>query len=648
MVASKMNIPEKMTVRLLMTSIFACLLWLCGFLYFSHERTAMEKMHLANQTSGLNMIYNCVVNAQEIGMQAYFDSFVMQPQVLEILHHAREENEAEQAVQRVRLYRCLLPAYELLRERGVRQFHFHTVDNRSFLRFHAPHLSGDSLVASRPSVVMANREQKVVQGFETGRILAGYRSVFPIVYEGEALGTVEISQPFEKFRRMMEKVGEGTEFLISYDASLLLPKLFDEQKKMYTASLFSPDWLVEDVHQDLPDSPPDLSPKAREVYAGLSQLPAFIWALAEKQPQSLAIGTKQGFYQVTLLPIVDPEGLSSMLLLALSSAPELDEILQNFRLHLLAFTGLVVLISFMLLLFLRNNHAISAKQGDFQLIANTISDGLYVMNEQGVITFVNESAARLLGYSRTALLGQVAHNCFHQHQDDEGSLLHCPLCNVFRSNTRFQGEEVFYHQDGTTFVAEVASEPLLEKDRGISAVTIFRDISERKQMEEQLHELCNTDPLTKAFNRRYFLEVLETEVQRSRRYATPFALVMGDVDHFKRVNDVFGHQAGDQILKEVVAAIQARIRSSDVFARWGGEEFVLLLSSTSLESAVPLVESIRENIRSLDHGEVGTVTISFGVTTIRDGDVVDTVLNRSDKLLYEAKAAGRNCVRFSG
>jgi len=108
MVASKMNIPEKMTVRLLMTSIFACLLWLCGFLYFSHERTAMEKMHLANQTSGLNMIYNCVVNAQEIGMQAYFDSFVMQPQVLEILHHAREGNEAEQAVQRVKLYRCLL------------------------------------------------------------------------------------------------------------------------------------------------------------------------------------------------------------------------------------------------------------------------------------------------------------------------------------------------------------------------------------------------------------------------------------------------------------------------------------------------------------------------------------------------------------
>ena len=642
-----MNVSKKMTIRLLMSSIFACLFWLCGFLYFSHERTAMEKMHLANQASAVSRIYNCVVNTQEIGMQGYFDSFVMQPKVLEILRLARDGSEAEQAVQRTRLYRYLSPVYEQLRERGVRQFQFYTPDNRSFIRFHAPHLSGDSVVARRPSVVMANREQKVVQGFETGRILAGYRSVFPIVYEGETLGTVEISQPFETFRRMMEKAGEGAEFLISYDASLLLPKLFDEQKKMYTPSLFSKDWLVEDMHHDLADSSPDPSPLARQVYAGLPQLPAFTRALAERQPQSLAIGTQNGFYQLTLLPIADVEGLPAALVLALSAAPELDEILRNFRLHLLAFTGLIVLVCIVLLLVLRNNLAMSAKQADFQLIANTISDGLYVMNEQGVITFVNESAARLLGYSRSALLGQVAHDCFHQHKDGTSSLLHCPLCNVFRSNTRFKGEEVFYRQDGTSFVAEVASEPLLEKDRGVSAVTIFRDISERKQLEEQMHELCNTDPLTKAFNRRYFLEVLETEVQRSKRYGVPFALVMGDVDHFKRVNDVFGHQAGDQVLKEVVAAIQTRIRSSDVFARWGGEEFVLLLSSTSLESAVPLVESIRENIRLLDFGEVGTITISFGVTTIRDGDIVDTLLNRSDKLLYEAKAAGRNCVRFS-
>ncbi len=643
--AFKFNFFERLPGRYLAICFFSFLLWLCGFVYLCHDRDIMEKAHLANQTTVLGMIYQCVVNSQQIGMQAYYDSYVMQPQVLDILRKAMEGDEAEQAIQRVRLYRYLFPAYEKLRDRNVHQFHFHTPDNRSFLRFHAPHLSGDSLVASRPSVVKANRDQKIIQGFETGRVLAGYRSVFPIRYEGEALGTVEISQPFEAFRRLMEKVGNGNEFLIAYNGSLLLPKLFDEQKKMYEPSLFSRDWLVEDVKQNRPDSLPVLSAFAQKVYTGIAALPAFVQALAQKQPRALAVATSNGFYQMTLLPLIDPEGLPSVLLLALSAAPELDEIYHTSRLHLLIFTGMVVSGCLVLLLFMHNRMAVVAKQRDFQLMANTISDGLYVMNEQGVITFVNESAARILGYTRKDLLGRVAHDVFHQQGNCKTPLSECSLCNVFRYNTRFKGEEIFCRKDGTSFVAEVASEPLFEHGKEISAVTIFRDISERKQMEEQLHELCNTDPLTKAFNRRYFLEVLETEVQRSRRYGMPFALVMGDVDRFKRVNDLFGHQAGDRVLQEVVAAIQERIRSSDTFARWGGEEFVLLLANTSLENAVPLVENIRENIRLLNFGEVGTVTISFGVTIFRDGDTIDTLLSRADKLLYEAKAAGRNCVR---
>jgi len=255
--------------------------------------------------------------------------------------------------------------------------------------------------------------------------------------------------------------------------------------------------------------------------------------------------------------------------------------------------------------------------------------------------------------ARPGFWGMPAWNCrgrwpmtfFMGMETAEPPLSDCSLCNVFRYNSHFNGEEVFCRQDGTTFVAEVAGEPLFEQGRGISAVIIFRDITERKRMEEQLHELCNTDPLTKAFNRRYFLEVLENEVQRSKRYGTPFALVMGDVDRFKRVNDDFGHQAGDRVLQGVVAAIQERIRSSDIFARWGGEEFVLLLANTTIESAVPLVENIRANIRALNIGEVGTVTISFGVTVFRESDTIDTLLSRADKLLYDAKAAGRDCVR---
>lgn len=639
---------EHLSLRLPFVVFFAALFWLGGFFYLRHERGALEGVYLANQTSTLNMTWQCVVNSQQIGMQAYFDSYVMQPGVLEILHRVQStEDEGELAIQRALLYRHLYPAYEQLRQREVRQFHFHTPDLRSFLRFHAPHLSGDSLAAGRPSVVMAHQERKVVQGFETGRVLAGYRSVFPIIDGGEVLGSVEFGQPFETFRCLLEKVGKASEFLLVYDAALLLPKLFDEQKRMYEPSLFSRDWLVEDAGRRLADSPPVLSESARKIYSELAASPAFIGALASKQPQSLAISGPGGFHRVSMLPIVDPEGLPAVLLFALSAAPELDEIHRNHRFYLLVFSAMIVFGVFVVFLFLRNRDAIVAKKRDFQLVANAISDGLYVMDEQGGITFVNDSAARLLGYSRAELLGMAAHDLFHVNENGKAPLSDCSLCNVFRYNTRFRGEEVFCRQDGSSFVAEVASEPLLEHGKGVSAVTIFRDITERKRMEEQLHDLCNTDPLTRAFNRRYFLEVLDNEVQRSRRYQTPFALVMGDVDRFKRINDVFGHQAGDRALQGVVAAIQDRIRASDVFARWGGEEFVLLLAGTSLDNAVPLVETIRANIRALNIEEVGTVTISFGVTVFRADDTIDTLLSRVDSLLYAAKAAGRNCVKAS-
>jgi len=164
-------------------------------------------------------------------------------------------------------------------------------------------------------------------------------------------------------------------------------------------------------------------------------------------------------------------------------------------------------------------------------------------------------------------------------------------------------------------------------------------------MEEQLVQLSNTDPLTGAFNRRYFHQVIDAELKRSQRYSTPFVLVMCDIDYFKKINDVFGHEAGDKVLIQLVAYLRERIRSTDVLARWGGEEFMMLLPDTTLTDAVPVVETIRESVENLDFGEIGVVTVSFGVTANRDEDKVDALLNRADTLLYAAKAAGRNCVQ---
>ena len=174
------------------------------------------------------------------------------------------------------------------------------------------------------------------------------------------------------------------------------------------------------------------------------------------------------------------------------------------------------------------------------------------------------------------------------------------------------------------------------------------DVTKYKKMEEELYTLAITDPLTQAYNRRYFMQVLEQEIERAKRSKQVFSLIMIDLDHFKKVNDRFGHAAGDLVLKSLVNLIRKRIRKTDTLARWGGEEFILLLPDTPEEKAVELAEELRNKLSSLDIAGVGRVTASFGVTGLCEDDTADSIVIRVDRMLYEAKSQGRNCVRPSG
>ncbi|WP_252228318.1 diguanylate cyclase [Caldicoprobacter algeriensis] len=189
--------------------------------------------------------------------------------------------------------------------------------------------------------------------------------------------------------------------------------------------------------------------------------------------------------------------------------------------------------------------------------------------------------------------------------------------------------------------------PLLNKEGMVKgAQIIMDDITEKKEMERQLYEMSITDPLTGAYNFRYFNKRLEDEILRARRYGERFALIMFDVDYFKSFNDTFGHQTGDLVLKAAVDMVKGRIRKTDVLARWGGEEFIILLPNTKLEDAVKLAEELRQRLMQLKIGEVDSVTASFGVVEYQEGDTLDSIVKRVDDMMYKAKNEGRNCVRY--
>ena len=170
-----------------------------------------------------------------------------------------------------------------------------------------------------------------------------------------------------------------------------------------------------------------------------------------------------------------------------------------------------------------------------------------------------------------------------------------------------------------------------------------------KHSNERLRELSNTDPLTTLFNRRCLMDVLERELQRSERTGSPLSLVMADIDHFKRINDNHGHQQGDEVLKKVAELLRRHLRQYDCAARFGGEEFALVLPESNLVQAVQAAERIREAATHLRFPEPIhdlKITISFGVATFPRACIktVDDLIREADAALYEAKGDGRNRV----
>ncbi|HYN77718.1 MAG TPA: diguanylate cyclase, partial [Lamprocystis sp. (in: g-proteobacteria)] len=190
--------------------------------------------------------------------------------------------------------------------------------------------------------------------------------------------------------------------------------------------------------------------------------------------------------------------------------------------------------------------------------------------------------------------------------------------------------------------------PILQGDRTLLAGYTI-DITERRHLQDKLRQQATTDDLTGITNRRHFLDLAQIETRRALRHAHPLSLALLDIDHFKQINDVHGHAAGDQALLELTRICRGNMREIDVFARFGGDEFVALLPETGRAEARAVMDRVRLALAARQPVDLGgspvAITISVGVASLaRDGDSLDALLMRADQALYQAKNAGRNQV----
>lgn len=170
-----------------------------------------------------------------------------------------------------------------------------------------------------------------------------------------------------------------------------------------------------------------------------------------------------------------------------------------------------------------------------------------------------------------------------------------------------------------------------------------------QKLEEKVQEvelIASKDALTDTYNRRMFEQFIEIEIKRAQRYSQPMCVILADIDLFKSVNDLYGHSVGDRVLQNVAHTLKSHIRESDILARWGGEEFALILPNTTTDVALQLGERLRNQIETLTSEQNIKVTCSFGITQFAEEDSGDSIFSRMDQALYLAKDSSRNTIRL--
>ncbi len=290
----------------------------------------------------------------------------------------------------------------------------------------------------------------------------------------------------------------------------------------------------------------------------------------------------------------------------------------------------------------------------FQALVENTNDVIMVLDATPLtaggpkIVYVNPAFEKLMGYRADEVIGENPK--FLQGPATEDKTRY-QIRQAMRDNKSIRTQILNYAKDGNELWLDINFVPLFD-DNGALAyyAAIERDLTELKKLQFELEDMAKTDGLTGMANRQAFMERANSEFNRARRYSRSLSVIMIDIDHFKSINDQYGHAAGDQVLRQLGQHCHSRLRDSDFLGRIGGEEFALLLPDTPRDSAFHVAERMREQLSktsiALDNGIILEITASFGVASVNVEDAdFNAMLHRADTAMYNAKHGGRNQVK---
>lgn len=517
-----------------------------------------------------------------------------------------------------KLYELTLTRYNTLREENPHLIvmQFHAPDGKSILRMHRKEVFGDDIAARRPMIKKTHRTQSVHTGFEGGIEGIAYRIVVPFTDKNTYIGALEFGiDPDAIIGKLIKSTKMETLFML-HESRMAAA---DDQKYQlqYSGYRF-----------------PHLSPFQKPL----------IEAFAKDNPalNQRIIHLQGKDYDVIPIHLAGNDGNPIGMFLCFNDVTQgyqeaLEIILESLMVTLVI---IIILLGIVEYVFSRMTKKIIYQEAYTSTILNSQKNIIVVMDNGEII------------YANTAF-----YNYFKYRSLDEFHQNHRCICELFESaetenylQPQTDGvvwtDYILAHKERehrvkitingkiSTFTVDVQ---MLEYEDALRYVVIFNDIT-------NLNNLATLDRLTQIANRFEFDKILGHSIEVARRYNRSFSILLLDIDHFKSVNDQFGHLVGDEVLKTFSELLRKQIRQSDVVARWGGEEFIILLPDTSLASAIKMADALRQRIEVNPFDTVGTITCSIGVAEFNTIERADDLLHRADEKLYKAKHSGRNRV----
>lgn len=623
--------------------IFILVFMLISFTYIlllSWYQNSEKKSYLKNYNNDIEKDYQIIQKKFEAVSESMFETTLKDKRVIALIKDAYTEKKDQV---REELYNLLKDRYEYFKNHGIRQLHFHLKDNESFLRFHRPKRHGDSLTGVRPTVEYVNSTHNSISGFEEGRIYSGFRYVFPLSYynngEKEHLGSVEVSFSAHAFVHEFAHIHDmRVGFIIN--KSVVDAKVFDSEHGNYEQSHFSGFYYEKSIKKQFEHGFRHFNVE----HISNETLPLINTQILKGEVFSIV--SRDNNSLLTFFPLKN--SLSNEIVASIIIETNNEVLRKQDELFIVLLSvGLILIL--LIIVFVFREYSLKIKFFDLSMKTQHILDlqsSIVIITNSRNIFDVNKKFLDFFGYANLENF-KDNYDCICEHFIEDESYYH--LGKVPESTTWVDYLEEIPHKDRIVLIKDRNQ---IEHSFAVTFshykheyyVVTFTDVSGTMQEQFILEKKVSQDLLTGAYNREFFDKNIAEITRDIKMKGRSLGLIFFDIDHFKEVNDTYGHNVGDHVLQALSRIVMDSIRESDYLIRWGGEEFIVLVSTSSLGEATRVAEHLRSRIEHYTFESVEKITCSFGVTlhTV-DEKIIDTI-QRVDGAMYKSKNEGRNRV----